>query len=293
MTKRTRITFDVASETLVGDLYLPDGDGPHPAVFVAGPMTSVKEQVTGVYARALAVRGIAALAIDHRHYGESQGQPRQLEVYPRKIEDLRAAAAFLAQAPSIDPARIGAVGVCLGVGYALWAAVDNPTVRALGAVVGYYRHPDEMRATATAGFDAKVLQGRRAREAYEMSGAVETIPAAALEGDAAMQTADTVDYYTRRAAVPAYTNAFAVMSREYFLPFDVMAAAAKITQPVAMVHAKQALSPRWARQFYEALGSEKSITWMDSRGQTDFYDNPDLVDRATDTVAAHLHGVLG
>jgi len=31
-------------------------------------MTSLKEQVTGVYACALAVRGFAAPAIDHGHY---------------------------------------------------------------------------------------------------------------------------------------------------------------------------------------------------------------------------------
>ena len=54
-------------------------------------MTSVKEQVTGVYAAAFAVRGIAALAIDHRHYGESGGQPRQYEYSAHKIEDLRRA----------------------------------------------------------------------------------------------------------------------------------------------------------------------------------------------------------
>lgn len=46
--------FNVAGDPVVGDLFLPSGDGPHPAVIVGGPMTSVKEQVTGVYARALA-----------------------------------------------------------------------------------------------------------------------------------------------------------------------------------------------------------------------------------------------
>jgi len=74
---KQQLTFQVEGDRVVGDLYLPEGAGPHPAVIVGGPMTSVKEQVTGVYAQALAARGIAALAIDHRHYGQSEGTPRQ------------------------------------------------------------------------------------------------------------------------------------------------------------------------------------------------------------------------
>lgn len=292
MTDTDRIAFEVAGYRVVGNLHLPSGEGPHPAVFVAGPMTSVKEQVTGVYAQALAARGIAALAIDHRHYGESEGTPRQYECHPRKIEDLKAAASFLAQDPRIAADRIGAVGVCLGVGYAMWAAAENPLIRSIGAVAGYYRNPTEMRRNDVAGFDAKVRQGRRAREAFETSGRVETIPAASLTGDAAMQTADTVDYYTSRAAVPTYTNAFAIMSREFFLPFDVMATAPQVSQPVAMVHSENALSPHWARQFHDALSGQASIRWLTSTGQTDFYDDPNLVTSATDIIADHLHHTL-
>ena len=92
-----RVEFTVASELVVGHLHFPEGAGPHPAVVVAGPMTSVKEQVTGVYAAALAERGIAALALDHRHYGESGGEPRGYEHWERKVEDLRAALDWLAE----------------------------------------------------------------------------------------------------------------------------------------------------------------------------------------------------
>jgi fermentation-respiration switch protein FrsA (DUF1100 family) len=38
-------------------------------------MTSVKEQATSNYAVAMAARGFVTLAFDHRHFGESQGQP--------------------------------------------------------------------------------------------------------------------------------------------------------------------------------------------------------------------------
>jgi len=136
-----RVTFSVAGDKVVGNLHLPEGRGPYPAVVVAGPMTNVKEQVTGVYAAALSRRGITALAIDHRGYGESGGDPRQYEHWGRKVEDLRAALAYLALRSDIASERLGAVGVCLGSGYAAHAAADNPLVRAASFVAGYYRDP--------------------------------------------------------------------------------------------------------------------------------------------------------
>lgn len=286
---RQRITFDVDGSRVVGDLYLPAEPGPHAAVVVAGPMTAVKEQVTGVYACALATRGFAALALDHRHYGESGGAPRQYEAWQHKVADLRAALGWLGTRDDIDPARLGLVGVCLGAGYAAWASVGDPRVRALGAVAGYYRNPLEMRAKDAAGFQAKVDAGRAARERYESTGELLLVPAAAVTGDAAMTMPDTYDYYaTPRAAVPNYTNQFAVMSREHFLPFDVQAAAPELRAPIAMVHSENALSPAWARQFFGAISGRKSLDWVESKGQVDFYDDPRLVRLACDRIARHL-----
>lgn len=293
MTTHQQLVFDIGGDQVVGDLYLPDGAGPHPGVVVGGPMTSVKEQVTGVYARALAQRGIAALCLDHRHYGESGGAPRQYEYYPHKIEDLKAGLAALADHADISPDRLGMAGVCLGVGYAVWASVDNPMVKAIGGVVGYYRDVPAMRAADPDGFQAKVDQGRIAREDYERTGEIETIPAAALEGDAAMTLKSTYDYYaTPRAGVANYTNAFAVMSREHFLTFDVQSAAPGISAPMIMVHSQNALSPPWAHAFYDTLQAPKQMEWLDGPNQTAFYDDPILVAQAADLLAEHFHEYL-
>ena len=284
-----KVTFVVDGDRVVGDLYRPDQAKPHPAVVVGGPMTSVKEQVTGVYAAALAARGFAALAIDHRHFGESGGEPRQYENYHNKIADLRTALDHLAGRPDINEERIGAVGVCLGTGYALWATIGHRRVKAVGGVAGYYRDVPAMRAADPAGFQAKIDQGIAARQHYEATGETLMIPAAATTGDAAMTLPETFDYYgTPRAGVPNYTNGFAVMSREHFLGFDVQPAAAQLTVPMVMVHAERALSPHWARKFYDALTVPKAIHWLDSPSQVDFYDRVDLVSQSADILAAHL-----
>lgn len=288
-----QVNFTIAGDALVGHLHVPTGDGPHPAVAVAGPMTSVKEQVTGVYAAALAERGIAALAFDHRGYGQSGGAPRQYEHAGRKIEDLGAALEFLSSRSDLDSDRLGLAGVCLGAGYAAHASLLNPRVRALGLVAGYYRDPALMRETDPDGFDAKVAQGRDARLAYERTGEVITIPAVSMTGDAAMQTPYLYDYYaTPRASVPNYVNSFAVMSREHFLPFNVQAAAPQIQIPVCMVHSRNALSPDSAEKFYANLSGPKSLTWLEGENQVAFYDAPDLVSLAADILAEHLHREL-
>jgi uncharacterized protein len=289
-----RIRFSADGDWLVGNLHRPADPGRFPAVVVAGPMTSVKEQVTGVYAAALAKRGIAALAIDHRGYGESGGEPRQYEHSGRKIADIGAALDALIAFEGIDADRLGLAGVCLGCGYASWAAIERKEmVKGLALAVGYYRNPSAMRASDPDGFAARMEQGRQARLHYEATGEVLNIPAVALHGDAAMQSADLFDYYgTPRAGVANYVNGFAVMSREHFLPFDVQAAASQITQPVAMVHGRNALSPHWAEQFHMQLANAEPICWIDGPNQVAFYDDTSLVDAACDHMAAHLHAAL-
>ena len=59
---------------MVGNLFLPEGDEPAGVVVAVGPLTSVKEQAAGAYARAMAERGYAALAFDYRYFGESGGR---------------------------------------------------------------------------------------------------------------------------------------------------------------------------------------------------------------------------
>src|SRR5688572_7271970 len=135
-----RTTFEADGLTLVGELHLPDGAGQVAGVVLTGPFTGVKEQVVGTYARRMAEAGFAALAFDHRGFGESGGR-RQHEDTGGKLADLRAAVGHLAAHPAVDPQRIGLLGVCLGGGYAVRAAAFDPRVRAVAGVAGGYNSP--------------------------------------------------------------------------------------------------------------------------------------------------------
>ena len=75
-------TVEFRSEGLkvIGDLFRPShhtAEQTLPAIVMAGPMTGVKEQVAGLYAKSLAKAGFVTLVFDHRHFGESEGMPRR------------------------------------------------------------------------------------------------------------------------------------------------------------------------------------------------------------------------
>jgi hypothetical protein len=103
-----KVTFDRDGLTLVGNLFAPDNfddHGHYQAVIAKGSFTSVKEQMAGTYAQKFANEGFVAFAFDYAHYGESAGEPRQLErthlhlsallsVRPREISSCRVSASW-------------------------------------------------------------------------------------------------------------------------------------------------------------------------------------------------------
>lgn len=291
MVQRHDVRFECEGETLAGWLFVPDAQGPRPALLLDGPLTSVKEQATGNHARALAERGFVTLAFDHRYFGQSGGAPRHYESPPKKIEDLRAAATFLAARPEVVRDRLGMVGVCAGAGYAAGAVATDGRLRAFGGVAGFYHDAAQQRAWMGASFDTALEEAVQARHRFEQHGEVQTIPAVGQgPGPVAMPLAEAFEYYgTPRGAVPNYENAFAVMSREFTLPYDAQQAATQIGVPTLLIHSEHALAPALARKFFEALGSEdKQLQFLASRGQIDFYDEPSLIGACADRLAAHF-----
>src|SRR5262249_56209617 len=131
--------------TLAGGLRARAG-GRRPGLVFTGPFTGTRDQVTGTYAAALAEAGYATLAFDHRNFGESGGRPRRDEDPQGKLADLRAAVSFLRARPEVDPERIGAIGICLGGGYALKFAAFDPRVKAFAGIAGAYNTPYAMRS---------------------------------------------------------------------------------------------------------------------------------------------------
>lgn len=287
-----RVVFEVDTVEVVGVLRVPIGADATAALVFAGPLSSVKEQVSGNYALAMALRGFVTLTFDHRHFGESQGFPRQYEHPARKVEDLRAAIGFVSSLPSVDPERVGAVGVCAGAGYLAPVVAGDNRVKAWGVVAGFFHDAGRQRKWLGDDYELTLERAIEAREHFEDTGDAREIPTVG-DGEVAMPLAEAFEYYgTPRGAVPNYVNALALMSREHTIPWDAQGAAYDITVPTVMVHSENALAPELARKFFTSLAGLKEQVWVDSEGHIDFYDNPIKVDASADHLARHFRAHL-
>jgi uncharacterized protein len=283
---KTRFTFKSDDETLVGNLFLPDGSTPAGVVVSVGPLTSVKEQAAGTYARAMAERGHAALAFDYRYFGESDGRPRQFENPDVNIEDIKNAATALLADDRLTNLPLFGLGICFGAGPMVRAVAEDPRFRAFAGVAGVYTDNAKTMATMGAAYQAAIDRGRAAERQWRETGEAETIPAVAVDGgDVAMPLREAYEFYgTPRGQVPNYVNGYAVQSLAYSLPFDARGAAEMIDVPVLIVHSQRALAPDLAHAFYSAVQAPKRELWLDSQGQIDFYDDPKLINPAADAV---------
>jgi fermentation-respiration switch protein FrsA (DUF1100 family) len=287
---REQFEFQSSGERIRGHLFLPSGK-PIAALVLTGPLTSVKEQASGAHARALAERGFAALAFDHRYFGESGGQPRQFENPHAKIEDIRAALAAVKNTPRMRDLPLAAVGVCAGAGYMAAAVAEEPSFLAFAGIAGFYA---EATPESIASSQARIDRGRAAERKWLETGIVETIPAVAPDGgDVGMPLREAYDFYgTARGAVPNYVNGFAVQSFAYTTPFDANGVSRSIKVPTLIVHSENALSPSLARKFIAGLAGPHEELWLRSVGQIDFYDGPQLIAQAADAVARFFRRLL-
>jgi fermentation-respiration switch protein FrsA (DUF1100 family) len=267
---------------MAGHLYLPAGAEPRAVAVLTGPLTSVKEQAAGVYAGALAERGIIALAFDHRTFGESGGEPRQFENPFAKVRDIKGAVSALIADRDLPELPLLGVGVCAGGGYMARAVAEDNRLLGFAAVAGYFSSPTDQTLPG----NSEIARARAAEARWRDTGSVETIPAVAAEGgDVAMPLREAYEYYgTPRGGVANYVNAFAVQPRVYTATFDSLGAAPLIKVPTLIVHSERALAPTLARQFFGSLTGPREEVWLPSLGQIDFYDQRPLIDAAADAI---------
>ena len=133
------VSYKSGDETVNGTLYVPAGKGPFPALIVIhewwGLNDWVKEQ-----ASKFADQGYVALAVD-LYRGKVADTPELAHELMRGVpedraaRDLRSAFDFLASQPNVRKDRIGSIGWCMGGGYSLDVALQEPTLAA--AVINY------------------------------------------------------------------------------------------------------------------------------------------------------------
>jgi pimeloyl-ACP methyl ester carboxylesterase len=89
------------------------------------------------YAERFQDAGLGVLVFDYRHFGASEGEPRQLLAIARQLEDWRAAVEYARSRPDVDAARVALWGSSLSGGHVIATAADAPGVAAVIAQVPF------------------------------------------------------------------------------------------------------------------------------------------------------------
>lgn len=144
------VSYPSGNETVSGMLYTPAGKGPFPALIVIHEWWGLDDWVKG-QASKFADEGYVALAVD-LYRGKSTADPGEAHELARGLpedrakRDLAAAFDFLKKQKNVNPGKIGAIGWCMGGGYSLDVALQEP---ALAADVINYGHlatdPDNLK----------------------------------------------------------------------------------------------------------------------------------------------------
>jgi carboxymethylenebutenolidase len=143
--KTETVQYRSGDETVSGYLAVPDTQGRHPAIIVIHEFWGLTDWVKGETDK-LANHGYVALAVD-LYRGKSTDNPEiaheLMRGLPqdRAIRDLKAAFTYLAARRDVDKSKIGVVGWCMGGGYSVLLAENEPRLAA--CIVNYGALPTE------------------------------------------------------------------------------------------------------------------------------------------------------
>ncbi|MGM0590485.1 MAG: alpha/beta hydrolase [Halobacteriota archaeon] len=125
--------FDSGGSECVGWLYRPDRPADPPVVVMANGLGSERRFGLPAVAERLAERGYAVFLFDYRHFGDSEGEPRNLVDPARQLDDWRAAVANVRQASGVDARRLALWGTGLSGGHVISLAAEDARVDAVVA----------------------------------------------------------------------------------------------------------------------------------------------------------------
>lgn len=135
--ERSDATFESGAWTCAAWVYRPEGEGPFPCVVLAHGWTGVREQRLDAFAERFAAEGIAAIVFDYRHFGASQGLPRQLLDVGRQLEDWENAIRFARSVPWVRADKLALWGTSFSGGHVQEIAARDHTLAAVVAQVPY------------------------------------------------------------------------------------------------------------------------------------------------------------
>jgi len=285
-----KIHFFSEGTKVVGNLSIPKNykkGQKLPAIVVIGPKGAVKEQTQGIYANKLSNEGFITLVIDHRTYGESEGEPRHYENPYMKIEDGKTAVSYIASLDVVDKNRICMLGVCNGGGFGLAVAIYDQRVKAYASISGLF----DLRTQIINGKpgDKKRLadimkQSVEARQKYFETGEVEYMQQMPdIDENSNILRKQAYEYYrTVRGLVPNWgKNKMVVFSRDTRRSFDITDQIELLSpRPYLAIAGTKALTFGLSQIAYDRANEPKEFFKIEGASHVDLYDIEKYVDQA-------------
>ena len=294
-----KIRFSSDGYILAGTLYKPlefDPNKKYPAILVGGSWTTVKEQMSGLYAQELAKKGFVGLAIDPRYFGESEGHPGFWENPAAKIADFQNAVTYLESLPEVDADNIFMTAVCASAGYMANVVAQNKKIAGFATVAAWLHDGEAVKMFygGEEGVQTKIRQAQEARKKFSETGETDYIlTVSTTDKNAAMF--GEFPYYldASRGGIPEWSaDKFAVMSWEDWLKFDPMPVAKHINAPTLMIHSNDAVLPDYIKRFFADIPIENKLLHWTEGTQFDFYDQPKQVTEAVEKITFFFKNLM-
>ena len=133
--KSIAVTFKSGELSLEGQLRIPEGEGPFPAVVVCHPHPqyggSMDNLVVNSICNSLAEISIVSLKFNFRGVDGSQGT---FDNGIGEQDDVRSAISYMLSVKEVDPHRAGLAGYSAGSAWGLTAACGDIRIKALAAI---------------------------------------------------------------------------------------------------------------------------------------------------------------
>jgi len=112
-------------------LYLPESKHPAPIIVMAHGLGSTRSMGLDNYAQRFSMLGYACLVFDYRHFGGSEGEPRQLLDVNKQLQDWKAAVAFARTRSDVNTNKVILWGTSFSGGHVIATAADDQKISAV------------------------------------------------------------------------------------------------------------------------------------------------------------------